>query len=372
MADKKKYPPRAALSDQRLAELKQSLEEGAIPPCTPAELKGFADHLVRSEEADLLGTLYSCVSGKERRKIVTQALFRLEKRGVPVPAVRTRPPAIELTRPQPEQKRPILMSQPELNGERLFYFPHTMGQAYLLVKAAFHRDHGLAILSAEETSHSHWNAMVRGLTSKLAASTPQGWVIADAPLLQRKLWEMGTFVRSGRIGQEVDRELCSRLLWPQQPPSHPVADLDLDAVAEADEMLLFQTVEALRPLADDRIFDTLARNMREAADSPLVLSESQQAARYRDLIQAAVDQQMASWGAETLVEIMLDAAYYLFLGGSASIAKTLRQTVTAASTERRELQLRNFLETYLEHLFIRGDVGSPDGPKTSPGGIILP
>jgi len=197
-------------------------------------------------------------------------------------------------------------------------------------------------------------------------------VEADSALGDRKLWELGHYARSGRAGPDVDRELCGELRFPDEPPPHPVEAIDLDDVEPMTHRELDKEPRLLAPFFYSALWEELSNEIDAVTNSPLVLSETTEAQRVREVQEKVVAKWLEQWDHVALTEILLDTALFRALAGHRSAARLFRDVAVGPAGEERLARLTHFLEQLVFHLFDE-NVSEPDASgDIGSGGIIIP
>jgi hypothetical protein len=374
MAKKKgsKYSVKAAVSEERVAELQGALDTGTLEGVSDAEFAALAARLAEDEAVERLLTLQQRASGKTQKKAVNQALYRLEQRGISLPGWRERAPGIDLA-PAAESVAdlPVLAAEPFTSGARYFLLPYQSGRTLLLLSVQLVHPTGLETLRSAETGRAGYRSLVKRMVQEAVLEGRPTAAHADDRLRQRKLWEIGRCIREGRIGAEVDHQLVAELRWPEEPPPHPALDLALDDAEPLGREELSSATRMAAAFLDDRLWERLQTSLAEARATPLILSEQTEAERVNELRRRVIDETVDEWHLPSLVELFLDTALFHALTGGLREARTLRDVVAGLPEERAGESIRRFLSSWLGAFSIPAHE-SVDEPDPGGGGLLIP
>jgi len=302
--------------EQRLAEW------GLAPSATPSELGAvlFRDPaadvavahrlgaIASQESAELLRRVERDTSDKHVRKEAKRALYRLQQRGVALPAPAAEPPPA----PASASLMEGYVSPVDGRGDQLVWLlkPQTGGVAHLF--AVINDPDGMREAALTPVTRKVLKSLRAELTAKHDLRLVEvDWRYAD--FLMHRAFEWGR-ARGTRMAGDYP---ALRAQLTRQPPAESLppsvlARVDAAAVA-ADPTLLDQSPALLEEpelrtwfLAED-VLKPYLDELASVRDSPLVLNRVQQEERYESVITRAIDtvfggEGRASW-ARRLYEI---------------------------------------------------------------------
>jgi len=332
-------PPR-----ERVEELTEALGSGALDgPLTDAEVLALATAAAKASEPDWLVALWSLADGKQQRKAINQARYRLVRSGVDVPELKERAQPVSLAVEAPQiDDLPLIMSPPYTNAGRVFFFPYLRGRQLWFVQAFFEQPAGLTKLEATPTSRSTFRQMVGGIADMRSDDGVPELVTVGNALVDRKLWEIGVAVREGATGAQVDHEATEVIDFPKEAPPHPAESLELGEVELLSVAQLDSESYAIAPFLHQAVVDRLDAKAAEIEESVLALTDAQIESRHVDAEQAIVAEWLAEWGVERAREVLLDCAYYHAEQGRPAVAATFLSVVRGPE-ERLEGRVAAFL-----------------------------
>ena len=257
------------------------LLEGADGPALAAAL----GELVSPAVAALLVALEAS-AGRDVRKEIRRALYRMKQRGVPIPE----PPAAAPRAPAPSSEGEGFVSLFDGRGDRLIWIvrPLAAGGA-LLVAAQVNEPEGLRDVSAGEASRKQ----IRAARHKLEADAHMRLVAADWRTLDALLVEAQA--RAGEAPHERDYlRLRPRLTGePPRAPAEPVSarvtppSAEEATVLAAGSAALLEEPELRSWLPPPEVAAPFVAEIGGLRDSPLVLSQVAQEERVREVLRRA-------------------------------------------------------------------------------------
>ena len=372
---KKKKTSKPAIGETRLTELVTAIENKAsMQDVSDDEFRALALHLATNRAVDELTHMASSASGKTQRKAIKEALFRLKRQGLDGSALKEiLTPITMRSSVTSRDDLPVLMSPPQLNAGRMFFFPYQSGKDLWLIEARFEEPVGLAKLQATKTTRGVYRDLVNRFGRHWQPDKgPPTFIPADRTLVQRKFWEIHRMIRRSRVGADVDPAAVETLSAPNVKPApqietavleetglpHPAEPVDLDETApphpvygieleEITPLTIAQLEErktALTPFMHQTLYDRLKTRLDAIAADHESLSAIEKEALMAEAEAEEVGAWVESWGIIDIVEVILDTAYVQAQLGDREAARTLRDVVTTpADDDARQAAVLHFL-----------------------------
>jgi len=253
-----------------------------------AALAAALGELPSPEVAALLVALEPHAGERAVRKEIRRSLYRVEQRGVPVPAPPA-PAAAPRAAPAPEAEG--LLSLFDGGGDRLIWIirPLPTGGA-LLIAAQVNEPEGLRDVSAGEASRKQ----IRAARQQLEAESGLRLVAADWRTLDALLVEAHVRAGGGTARERDYLRLRPRLTHePPRPPAEPVSaqvtapSAEESAALAAGSAALLEEPELAPWVPAPEAAAPFVEEIARLRESPLVLSRLAQEERVREVLRRA-------------------------------------------------------------------------------------
>lgn len=231
-----------------------------------------------------------------------------------------------------------MMGAPGADARRVFTFTTVLEGALHVVEAYFCVPEGLFRLQCSPTTPAQYDPWARQMMASRDEETmalPQR-VAIDEGLLKRKLWEIGSHLSQGRVGEEVDATLAQRLGQRVMQPIHPARHLaERGRVLSALEMA--RSPHRVRSFLHTIPQLELKQKWSERGDSALIKTEGATTA-----FGLAVGEWIGQWGIPSIDELLLDSASFYSAIGDHDAARTFIDLATGPDPVQRERRIAEF------------------------------
>ncbi|MFT5433855.1 MAG: hypothetical protein ACI9OJ_004563 [Myxococcota bacterium] len=270
-----------------------------------------ADALAASDGTSLAALLVEA-SSKADKKTVKKAIYLAGQRGIEVPdAASAKAPGASLG----GAPVIVMMGPPLRNAGRLFTLPIHNTRGIEVVEAYFEMPQGIERLHSSQSDRGQYVPWSRQMCAKGPKHSRERVPVSEA-LMTRKISELATHVRKGKIGSDVDLTLAHRLAGMAIHAEHPCRLLDSTVGTPLDIEGLAALEWGLSPFNHDSPMDAFrARGVERGriwagSNSPL---------------HEATREWAAEWGAELIIETLLDCTEYARGAGNLDVAATYLQ-----------------------------------------------
>jgi hypothetical protein len=261
--------------------------------------------IASAASAEQLQRMETATADKALRKEIKRALYRLQQRGVAMPA--TSPAPVAPTSPLAAPPLEGYASGVDGRGDQLVWLIRPQSGGVLHLFAVISDTDGLR----EVALHSATRKTLKTLRAELEHRHDVRLAAIDwrhADFLVRRAFEMA---RASGARMEGDYPALRAQLWREpaadvSPLPPPVADeaalgRSADLLREPELRTWFRTPEELAPFLEE---------FSSVQDSPLVLNELQQRERFDDILARAVDATFGGAPRETWTRRLIEMARY--------------------------------------------------------------
>lgn len=314
------------------------------------EFEALAEHISRADDALAdLERLRALTGDRKRRiKALKRVVFRLGQRGIDTKslALDEAPKGIRIA-PEAEAGGglPVLMAPIDINATRRVSFALPSGPDLKVVEAMFKSRSLFRLLAAPSDRREYRQWAKRMCRAGADDSLPER-VRVPASWLDRKLWEVGRYLRQGDLGPEVDKDLAATLSLPKARPDHPARELDLEGSRRLTMAELAERPERLHPFYHGSAMAALRQQWYEVGSDEYVESSGPLQQERHERMQRAVFDWANQWGFDRIAEVLLDAALFFGVRGDRDAARTFLDIVSAPTERERDAQIRDFLFDY--------------------------
>ncbi len=309
---------------------------------------------------------FSFCTDKTRRKALKKALHHFQAQGVVIPADVLKPAGSSLVRPLAAEPVTGYLSPMDGTGSRIIILHGSRERLGFSALTALVNDvRGIEDCFAATVNKKGFQELLAH-----AEENARGQLAVAAPAYCRHLLEEAYALAPESEGALHYRAVRERLH--QQPELQEAPDLEellpaLEAgaanayVTEAQELVLDEVIGAWMPGADE--LEPWVPQMLEVLNSPLVLSEDQQKARFEDVIQQATRALYPQEQRLRLSRRFKETAYYYDRLGQADKARRAQAVGEDLQRQRSELEGENpfltALVSYPLSVLVEQSAGKP-------------